>query len=126
LGSETYLCWKCGNNLGDIPLPLGREAKCKACRAHLHCCRICSFYDTTVSNHCREPIAEKVNDKTRSNFCGYLKLNPKAYQEIDKSVSNDSQSELDALFGIDTSTTKASTTEDEKLKQLNDLFDTDD
>ena len=57
------LCWKCGADLGETPLPLGREAKCKSCRAHLHCCRICIFFEQSVSKQCTEPIAEEVKDK---------------------------------------------------------------
>lgn len=120
MGKPALKCWKCGTDLGDIPLPLGREAKCKSCQAHLHCCRICIFFDKTVSKQCKEPIAEEVKDKTRSNFCGYLQINPDAFQAKDNNEVSTSQAELDALFGLDSSSKQKSASD-----QLNDLFDSD-
>jgi len=35
-------------------------------------CRMCRFYDTGKAKSCAEPIADEVQDKTRSNFCGYF------------------------------------------------------
>ena len=72
-------CWKCGASLKDIPLPFSRYSKCKSCKADLHVCRMCEFYDRTVSKMCREPIAEEVKNKQRANFCGYLEPSPRAY-----------------------------------------------
>lgn len=91
-------CWKCGDNLEWITLPLRRLEACKACGADLHVCRFCEFYDTSFANSCREPIAEKVNDKERANFCGYLKPAPGAYQP-DSSAAERSKNDLAALFG---------------------------
>ena len=93
-------CWKCGAALQDIPLPLGRLAQCKACHAYLHACRMCIFFDRTVSKQCREPVAEEVQDKTRSNFCGYLQPNPDAFAAADDSQAQRTQSQLDALFDL--------------------------
>ena len=93
-------CWKCGTAIGEIPLPLGRMAKCRSCNADLHTCRMCVFFDRTVSRQCREPIAEEVKDKTRSNFCGYLQPNPGAYTEKDETGPRAAQEKLDALFGL--------------------------
>ena len=93
-------CWKCGAELQDIPLPLGRLVQCKACRAYLHTCRMCIFFDRTVSKQCREPVAEEVQDKTRANFCGYLQPNPDAFTAADNSQAQQAQSQLDALFDL--------------------------
>ena len=93
-------CWKCGAALQDIPLPLGRLAQCKACHAYLHACRMCIFFDRTVSKQCREPVAEAVQDKTRANFCGYLQPNPDAFTAADNSQAQQAQSQLDALFDL--------------------------
>ena len=40
----------------------------------LHCCLNCSFYDLGAYNDCREPQAERVLDKIRSNFCDFFKF----------------------------------------------------
>ena len=64
--AEEISCWKCGSPLpADTPLPLSRRSKCRHCKADLHVCRLCRFYDTSRNNSCSEPMAERVTDKER-------------------------------------------------------------
>jgi hypothetical protein len=70
--SEELVCWKCGAPLSELSLPLSRTDECRACRAELHVCRMCRFYDTSKAKSCSEPIADEVQDKQRANFCGYF------------------------------------------------------
>ena len=115
-------CWKCGAALKDIPLPLSRYAKCKSCKADLHVCRMCEFYDRTVSKMCREPIAEEVKDKQRANFCGYLQPSPRVPAQL-QSKTSDGKSELEKLFGMQAGSAGGTTTDpDTARKQLEDLF----
>ena len=65
-------CWKCRASLADLSLPVGRAEYCRACRAEIHVCRMCRFYDLTKARQCAEPVAEPVHDKERANFCGYF------------------------------------------------------
>ncbi len=107
-------CWKCGGIQKDILLPLSRTEECQHCGTDLHVCRMCRFYDTSVNNACREPVAELVSDKTRANFCGYLELRTDAGQ----GGANDSSAAtegLNDLFGLDG-------TPGDEPKSLDDLF----
>jgi len=92
------VCWKCGASVGDEPLPLSRMAECRACRAQLHVCRMCSFYDARVAKTCRETVAEEVKDKERANFCGYFQPRKDAYMPSGNPAKK-ARAELDALFG---------------------------
>jgi len=94
-------CWKCGETLDEVPLPLSRTAQCKSCHADLHVCRMCRFYDTSVSNSCTEPLAEKVTDKKRRNFCGYLQPDPHAFRPDDAGKAESAKRQLEALFEIE-------------------------
>jgi len=96
---EGLVCWKCGASIAEHPLPLARAAECRSCRADLHVCKMCEHYDPRVAKSCREPIAEEVNDKERSNFCGYFKAKPGAYNATDHSVAAAARAKLEALFG---------------------------
>jgi hypothetical protein len=119
---DDLQCWRCGAALDDEPLPLAREATCRACGADLHVCRICEFYDTRVANDCREPIADKVTSKIKSNFCGYLRPKPKAYAGPD-AASGAARQGLEGLFGLDTGSTSGSpTTTDAARSALDELF----
>jgi hypothetical protein len=91
---------------------------------------MCQFYDTTVNNSCREPVAEKVTDKQRKNFCGYLQPSPVAYQAGNTAQADETRQSLDALFGLgsgdkaDTTGTPRSADVDSR-KKLDDLFNID-
>jgi hypothetical protein len=52
---------------------IGVRDVCERCRAYLHCCRNCGFYEAGVHNDCREPNAEVVADKEQGNFCEYFR-----------------------------------------------------
>lgn len=64
-------CWKCGHRV-DTRERIGFHQLCPRCDWPLHVCRNCTFYDPAYNNQCREPMAERVVDKERSNFCEYF------------------------------------------------------
>jgi hypothetical protein len=92
-------CWKCGTSLAEYTLPLRRAEECRACRAELHVCRMCEFYDTSKAKHCAEPVAEEVADKTRANFCDYFRPTSAAWHPEKLSAAEQARAQLDALFG---------------------------
>ena len=120
--TTSPLCWKCGAALADLLLPLARLAECPACRAELHACRMCIFYDTRVANQCREPVAEPVSDKIRANFCGYFQLRPDAYRSQDVAATQTSRTQLDALFGAAANADTQQASEDVAQAALDQLF----
>ena len=97
--SDELVCWRCGESLADLPLPLARLAECRACNSELHVCRMCRYYDTSVAKSCREPVAEEVSDKERANFCGWFMAKPRAYVPGSERQPATAQAALDALFG---------------------------
>src|SRR5690606_39282520 len=42
--AEPLLCWRCGESLAELTLPLSRRDECPKCRAELHVCRMCVHY----------------------------------------------------------------------------------
>lgn len=99
LEKPVWTCWKCGAELKELILPLSRREECPACRAELHVCRMCEWYDPRVSDHCREDRAEAVSDATRANFCDYFKLSTDTFSEKQNIKQSASKAELEALFG---------------------------
>ena len=95
--SESLGCWRCGASLAHLSLPLSRTDECKACRAELHVCRLCRFYDTTKARQCAEPVADEVQNKERANFCGYFEAAPGRFQPPGASAEG-ARSALEALF----------------------------
>lgn len=35
---------------------------------------MCAFYDPHSYNECKEPVAERIIDKEKANFCDYFEL----------------------------------------------------
>lgn len=114
---DNLFCWKCGADLKDVLQPFGRRAECPTCQAELHACRMCRHYDTAKAKHCREPVAEPVNDKARANFCDWFQPRPGQWQQESQAGS---PSELESLFGSNGSTSLK--TADATKKALDDLF----
>jgi len=52
-------------------------------------------------NSCREPQAERVIEKSRSNFCGYFVLRDSAQDNQEKEIRDTAKAKLDALFIMD-------------------------
>lgn len=71
-----FYCFQCQKELNLAEKP-GRRETCPACQADLHCCRNCRFYDPVVYNECQEPMAERVLEKERANFCDYFECSTK-------------------------------------------------
>ncbi|MCP4993327.1 MAG: hypothetical protein GY934_06025 [Gammaproteobacteria bacterium] len=63
-------CWHCGKALNSADY--GRENNCLGCNKPTRVCRNCRWYDTRQSNACEEPMAERVMEKERANYCDYF------------------------------------------------------
>ncbi len=65
-------CYKCSNEL-RIDLDYGRQDTCSKCNFATHVCMNCEHYDRSRYNECTEPVADRVVDKEKANFCDYFK-----------------------------------------------------
>lgn len=121
--AEAYVCWKCGGVQTELLLPLARLAECPHCRAQLHVCRMCMYFDPTAAQQCREPVADAVADKQRANFCGYFQIKPHAYAAPSDQAAAARQ-QLDALFGGESSAPAAEgrSPEEAARERLEQLF----
>jgi hypothetical protein len=121
--AETYTCWKCGTPLPELLLPVSRQEECADCRAELHVCRMCEFFDTAAPQQCRERVADNVAEKSRANFCGYFRISPRAFTASPDQAATTCR-ELDALFGdaSDEAAAETGTASDTPGNSLDDLF----
>lgn len=97
--ADELVCWKCGASLKSLPLPLSRMAECPACKAELHACKLCRFYDARTQRQCTEIRAEEVINKEHANFCDWFKARPNAFDARAQAKAQASKAKLDALFG---------------------------
>jgi hypothetical protein len=75
MSAEVKLkCFNCGK-LISFTERVGFRAECEHCHADARVCKNCKFYDVKAYNECREPSAEVVQIKDRSNRCDYFQPN---------------------------------------------------
>ena len=67
-------CYKCGFLLTFPSDTVGFKEECQKCHSDVHCCKACKFYDANSYNECKEPVADRIVDKEKSNFCDYYKF----------------------------------------------------
>jgi hypothetical protein len=89
------ICQSCKKEI-PADLFIGRQEQCPFCGTDLHRCLNCVFYERGVYNDCREGQAERVLDKSRSNFCDYFRF--PAAKEDSNTVTSDPKIKLESLF----------------------------
>jgi hypothetical protein len=97
--NHDLVCWRCGESLAALALPLGRLEECPACRSQLHVCRMCTFFAPQLPKKCREVDAEEVKEKERANFCDYFRPRPGAFDRERASAEQRARDQLAGLFG---------------------------
>ena len=88
-------CFKCSTEMTFASLP-GRRDECPKCGADVHACRNCAHYDASSYNECREPQADRVQEKERSNFCDHF--TPRTDSGPGKNPAQDLRAAAEALF----------------------------
>jgi hypothetical protein len=88
-------CFSC-NHVSTFSDNVGFREECIQCRADMHVCKNCEFYDSKSYNECRESSADPVKEKERANFCDFFR--PSDRNGSPKSKAEALKSAADALF----------------------------
>ncbi|WP_413287484.1 hypothetical protein [Bdellovibrio sp. HCB337] len=86
MNPQALHCFNCNKEIqvGGI---VGRRDECPNCRADVHVCKNCEFYDPKAYNECREPQADMVKEKDRANFCDYFSPRRGSSGGVDKAAA---------------------------------------
>jgi len=60
---------KCAACAATVQANVSFDATCPNCKADLHTCRQCTFFDPGARFECRKPITEKILHKAGRNTC---------------------------------------------------------
>lgn len=72
---NQIICYACKKALDHEPSQkVFRSEECPHCQAYIRCCRMCKYYDPSSYNECKEPVAERILEKEKPNFCDFFKL----------------------------------------------------
>lgn len=97
--SNNLACYRCGESLAALSLPISRRDQCPQCSADIHVCKMCQHFDANVPRQCREEGAEDVTEKERPNFCDWFVPDENAFNPDRKTEADAAQAALHALFG---------------------------
>ena len=63
---EAVKCSSCG---AKVPSQITTESSCPNCRAELHTCRQCNFFDPSARFQCSKTITARIVNKNARNTC---------------------------------------------------------
>ena len=93
---QAGTCWHCGGALSS--LDYGRGDSCRKCGRDTRVCKGCFFYERSAHNECKEPQADRVVEKERSNFCDYFRPVSKTQGQPGVSSKDSARAAAEALF----------------------------
>ena len=98
MATTDLICWKCGTEINDVPVPISRREECPKCVSSLRACMGCDFYDANAGRQCAEPQADPVADPESGNTCDYFRPRRKSSHET-PGEADEARAKLNALFG---------------------------
>lgn len=91
------ICFSCHKEIVLLDNKASFREECPHCRADVHVCKNCEFYDAKAYNECREPSAERVREKDRANLCDFFAPR-KGGSESAQSKADQLRAAAEALF----------------------------
>lgn len=93
----VMICQQCKKENSIADRVAYRET-CLHCSADLHSCVQCEFYDPRAYNECRETSAERILEKSKSNFCDFYAPAKGAGSGPKAPAKDDLKAAAEALF----------------------------
>ena len=81
---ETYRCSMCG---ASVAMQIALDAQCPRCKADLHTCKQCTFFDSSVHFECTQPILDRVPRKNVRNQCNFFAAKKSVERETSSQTS---------------------------------------
>lgn len=97
-GSRTVSrCAACG---AILPVTNGGLEACPGCKADLHSCTQCAYFDPGSRFQCAKPVAAAVNDKSARNQCDLFALKTTVERDVSTpaKTTDNARSAFDSLF----------------------------
>ena len=92
---QKVKCAACG---ATVEANVSVEAECPKCKASLHNCRMCTFFDPGARFECRKTIAARIVNKSAQNDCDLFAARTVVERETSSSRPNDPRQAFAKLF----------------------------
>ena len=92
---ETVKCASCG---AKVATAIGGESSCSNCKAELHTCRQCTYFDPSARFECSKPITAKIVNKNARNTCELFTPRTVVERQTSSGPPNDARAAFAKLF----------------------------
>lgn len=92
---EAVKCAMCG---AKAETSIGLESSCPKCKADLHTCRQCSYFDPSARFECSKTILTKIVNKTARNTCELFAPRTIVERETSSGAPKDARQAFANLF----------------------------
>lgn len=89
---------KCAACAATIQTNVAVDAACPKCKADLHTCRQCTFFDPGARFECRKPIKVKIVNKAKRNECELFAARTVVERETSSGKPTDARQAFANLF----------------------------
>lgn len=89
---------KCAACAAQAPPNINFDSTCPNCRADLHTCRQCTFFDPSARFECRKPITARIVNKNARNTCELFAPRTVVERETSSGAPADARQAFAKLF----------------------------
>jgi len=92
---ETVKCASCG---AKVATSIGAESTCSNCRAELHTCRQCTYFDPSATFQCSKPVTARIVNKNARNTCELFDARTVVERQTSSGAPTDARAAFNKLF----------------------------
>ena len=92
---ETVKCASCG---AKVATAIGGESACLTCKAELHTCRQCTYFDPGARFECSKPITVRIVNKNARNTCELFTARIVVEKQTSSGAPTDARAAFAKLF----------------------------
>lgn len=92
---EKVKCAACG---ATAPPTIRLDSSCPKCKADMHTCRQCTYFDPGAHFECSKPVTTKIVNKNARNTCELFAPRTVVERETSSGAPNDARAAFAKLF----------------------------
>jgi hypothetical protein len=92
---ESVKCAACG---AKVPPIISVDSSCPKCKAELHTCRQCTYFDPSARFECRKSIPARIMNKNKGNTCELFAPRTVVERETSSGAPKDARQAFANLF----------------------------
>ena len=89
---------RCSSCAAILPPEIDLNSKCPQCKADLHSCKQCSYFDVSSRFECTQPVSARIPKKDLNNQCSFFAPRTTVERETSSSKPLDARAAFENLF----------------------------